>query len=241
MKIYKKSKDTFLFLSILTLQIAIGCFIYNNYLFGNFLLGLFASSLIVYIQSFINYKIELSRILIPFLKEMDNALFEIKFIIDESLDDIIMDFPDNYYEIKDNFERLNSAIFKASDIKSLNKKNKELLKIIKTEIVNLEKETYLIFKYFDDSTKEEKRYLFIHLYNILKDFNFIYIKKIIFKLADKIDFEEYLSPSSEEKSNSLFEEIERKESKKIYIESIKNQYKVEYKALKSDFDLFDKK
>lgn len=241
MKIYKKSKDTFFVLSILTLLTAMGCFHYNKYLFGNFLLGLFASSFIVYIQSFINYKIELSRTLIPFLKDIDNALFEIKNIIDDSLEYAILYFPDNYYKIKDYIEKLNLAIFNACDIKSLSRKNKENLNLVKNKIIELGKETCLIFKYFDDSPKEDRRYLFINLYNILNNFDFGYIEQVIFNIADKVDFKAYLSRSTVEQSNHLFDEIAMKKSKKVYIEFIKNKYKIEYKALKSNFDLIDKK
>lgn len=239
MKIYKKSKEIFLIISILTLIIAVSCLHYKYFSFGNFMLGLFASSFIVYIQSFINYKIELSRILIPFLKEINKSLFEISFITNESLEDTIMNFPSNYYEIKENFEKLNSAIFTINDMKSLDKKSRNYFSIINTEIINLEKKVCLIFKYFEDSTKEEKRYLFIHLYKTLKEFNFEHIRYINFKLADRVDYKEYLSRSTAEKSNRIFDEIERNESKKVYIKFIKEQNKIEYHALKSDFDLFE--
>ncbi len=204
------------------------------------MLGLFASSFIVYIQSFINYKIELSRTLIPFLKEIENALFEIEFITDMSLENNIMDFPDNYYEIKENFKKLNTAIFTINDMKSLDKKSRNYFSMINEEIINLEKKVYLIFEYFEDATKEEKRYFFMHLYKILKEFNFEHIRYINCKIADRVDYKEYLSNSAAEKSNRLFKEIERKESKKVYIEFIKKQNKIEYHALKSNFDLFEK-
>ncbi len=239
MKIYKKSKEIFLIISILTLLLAFGCLYYKLSALGNFMLGLFASAVIVYIQSYINYKIELSRILIPILKEIDSAIFELQYFYSDSLESKIHFYPSDFYELKDNFEKLGTAICTLSDTNYLDKKMQKLVQNLSEETKRLTKEIFLIFKYYDRVDKTEKKCLFIELYNKLKKFNFITFEKNLNQLADRVNFKEYLTRSSFEKYKNFTNDIEMEESKSIYMAYIKEHTLIEYKALEKKFDLAD--
>ena len=204
------------------------------------MLGLFASIIIIYIQNTINYKIQLSKEIIPYLKQINDDLFEIKYKTEEALGYMIMDYPRNYYELKKLLYSINKNACTLNDMEYIDKKSKYYVKDIYERITELCKEVSPIFEYYDKCNKEEKRYLFLQLSKILKSFNYKYINQQTFYLANRIDFEQYISRKGMEKNKKEFIKANSKMTKAEYLSEIKEENKVKYKALKRDFELYDK-
>ena len=139
MKIYKTSKKVFLFLSLLNLLIASTLLYFKLNTFGIFMLGLFASTIIIYIQSYINYKIEISKAIIPYLKEINDLIFEIDFLGKRSLEDAIFQYEKKCANYKSCYYNLLGKISILNDYDFLDKDDKNCISNIYNSIVSFGK------------------------------------------------------------------------------------------------------
>lgn len=240
MKIYKKSENVFLILSIIIIILVLVCFYKKLNLAANFLLGLLASTLIVTLQSKINYKIETSKSMIPFIKKINEIIIHLS---------CKKDFLTNYYingyneEVKNLNNDISDLLYNLNvlnDLSSLKKGVKKNVSLLYEEVMRLVDGTSLIFEYYKDAKIVEKRYLYIELVKTLSNFDFELMHKYCVDLAYKIDFEEYISKSSFESTKNYLKEKVRKNPKTLFINKILDKNRVEYDTFKDQFELDEK-
>lgn len=241
MKLYIKTRNKFLILSIIILLVAfITIFIFKNAVLGNFLLGVFASTIIIAVQSSIAYKVEESKILIEKLKKMRDICFSFESFGTFSIEYYKLNFEEKYQEYKSKLELLfllNKELGHISDLTYNTKKN---IKDINDSILELELNLHIIFKNFNEQTFKYKVLYFMEFYNILKDFDFKVINNNISNLGWKIDSNEFYKSDYEEKIKSEKNNIEYKTSIQVYNKKIEENNSIEYKALKDEFKKYER-
>ena len=240
MKIYKKSASIFLLISILIVILAFVSYSVHLEIIGSLLLGISASAIIITIQCRINYKIELAKTLIPYLKEMKDSALMLSMVKDLSIELYIHKFPEKFFEIKENIDTLKRNKNIISDFDSLKRRTSKKVKAISKTIMSLEESVHLIFKYYPDTTEKQKQYLFIELINIVSNFDFDKLGDQIFELACSLDVNEFINTSISEKDSRRLKDLEYKTSKKVFLKQIEENNKTEYEALKQDFDIYSK-
>ena len=244
MKLHRIYKRVFLILSIITLVGSILCFYFTWNSLANFLLGLFASTFIIFIESVISYNIELKNTLIPYLKEIDSSLFNIEHFAYYSLDLAIIDYDNSIKKVKKSFENLNTNLSILVDMNYLNDSLRDAIVNLNNMFVELYKRVYMIFRVYYEVDVIDKRFLYIELYNILQGVNsenrgHSKYRHSFYEIVNKVDFIEYIRINNLEVKEDIFNDIEMKVSKDIFLAKIKEKNRVEYKSLKSKFDIND--
>lgn len=241
MKLYLKARNKFFKLSVLLLIIALVLILKFNLLtFGNFLLGLFASTIIITIQYNLSSKVEESKLLINALKEARNLCFKFEEFNTFSVDYFAIDFEDRFKEFKNRLEylfKLNQDLGNNTD---LSKKTKKELKKINEKISKLELDLYFIFKNFNHQTTKLKIIYFMEFYKILKDFNFEELQNMISDLGWKIDSQEFYKSDFNKERKQKIKELEYITSIQVYNKKLEENNSIEYKSLKGKFERFMK-
>lgn len=241
MKLYIKTRNKFLRISILILIIAlIVIFKFNNGTLGNFLLGIFASTFIITIQYDLSSKVEESKLLIDKLKKISDICFDFNEFNTFSVDHFAVNFEKKLHIFKNKIEYIFNLNDQLGNIKDLNIKTKKDLNTIIQKIGDLETNLYFIFKDFDQQNKKMKIIYFMEFYHIIKEFNFEALDKMVTNLGCKIDSEEYFKRNYKEKKTTKFQYLKYKTSIQIYNTQLEEKHAIEYKALKNQFEKFMK-
>lgn len=242
MKLYLKTRNNFFKISILILIIAIVViFKFDNEVLGNFLLGIFASTLIITIQYDLSSKVEESKLLICKLKRISDMCFDFRDFNTFSVDFFALDFEEKFCKYRDKINEIFNLNDELGNIKDLNKKTKNNLKIINMKIFKLEKDLYFILKNFENQNNKMKIVYFMEFYAILKDFNFDELKSMVIELACKIDFEEYRAHDYDTEKNRKLKYLEYETSIHVYNKQLEIKHSIEYKALKKKFETYMEK
>lgn len=239
-KIYKKSINIFLTLSILLIIVAIICFCQKWNTIGNFVLGLFASTLVVTIQSSINYKIELSKEIIPYVKEIRKSAINLASTSHSPFNRFILFYKDIVYETKNECENLINNISILNDMDTLKANIKEEVSKLYKEIIDFYDKVYLILLYFEDSDEKQKRYLYIELMKQISECNYEKIHDYCFNIAVKTDYDAFINVSSFKENEEHFRELKFKIPKELFINKIIDKNSVEYMTYKVDFERNEK-
>lgn len=242
MKLYLKVRNKFFKLSILLLVIALVLiFKFNVLTFGNFLLGLFASTIIIAVQYDLSAKVEESKLLISTLKEARDLCFKFHEFNTFSVEFFVLNFEDKFKEFKCKLEYLFKLNQELGNNTDLSTKTKSELKKINEKISKLELDLHFIFKNFDSQTNKMKIIYFIEFYKILKDFNFEELQDMISELGWKIDPQEFYKSDFNEERRKRIKELEYDTSIQVYNKKLEENNAIEYKALRGKFEKYMKK
>lgn len=241
MKLYIRARNKFLKISIVVLLLALMMiFVFHMDVFGNFLLGIFASTLIITMQYDLSSKVEESKLIIDKLKKIID--FEIDFdeIYTFSLEYFTCNFEEKFAKYRKKLEVIFNLNNELGNISDLNISTKKDLNIIINKIDNLETDLYIIFKNFDSANKQMKIIYFIEFYNIIKRFNFNELFNYISHLGWKIDEKKFYQEDYKEKKQVKFKDTEYSTSISIYNTKLEKQNSIEYESLKKEFEKYMK-
>lgn len=105
MKFYLEKRNVFLKISIFILIVSlILILVFNFETFGYFLLGIFASTMIITIECNMSAKVEEGKHLIDKLKKLGDELYEFYEFESFSLDHFSVNFEDKYNKFKNKLE-----------------------------------------------------------------------------------------------------------------------------------------
>lgn len=240
MKIYRKSEKIFLILSIIIIILVFICFYLRLNLFANFLLGLLASTSIVTLQSKINYKIEMSKNMIPYIKKINEIILHLSYKKDSLVNYYIFGYNEEVRDLNNNINDLLYNVNVLKDMTSLKKQVKKDIDLLYDKVMEVVDKTCLIFKYYEEVNTIERRYLYIELVKTLADFDFELMRDYSFNLACRIDFEEYISKSSFECTEKILKNKIYKNPKSLFMNTIIAKNKLEYDTFKDKFELDEK-
>ena len=240
MKLYIKTRNIFLTISIILLVISFYfIFFTGNETFGFFLLGTFASTLIIAVQSAVSVKVEESKQLIDKLKKILDYSISFAYFEHLSLDSLAMDFEETFEECKEKLELLFKANSEIANISDLKSKTKKKIDIINEKITKLQLDVHIIITNFELSNLKTKELYFIELYNILKDFDFKNLEMQIIEFGFDLDSQEFSKSDYKEIIDRKIKEYEMSVSISIYNQKLETKNRDEYKALKNDFNLLN--
>lgn len=242
MKVYLKTKNIFFRLSLMILTVALVLiFKFKLVTFGNFLLGVFASTIIITIQYYLTAKVEESKLLINILKDARDLCFEFGEFDTFSIDYFAVDFESNFKVFKNKIECLFKINRELGSNANLSIKTKKKIREINERISKLELDLHFIFKNFDNQTNKMKIIYFMEFYKILKDFDFEELKDAISDLGWKVDSQEFYRSDFEEERLQKIKDLEYKTSLQVYNKKLEENNLLEYKALKSKFEKYMKR
>ena len=237
MKLYLKAKNKFLMLSIIILILSLlSIFILNNESIGYFLLGLFASSVVMVLQYKMSAEVEESTLLIDTLRKIDDICFEFNEFNTFSLEYFTVDFIKNYNKFKNlllKLFKLNDELGSNYDLK---KSTKTELDVITKKIINLEADLHFIFKEYEKASNKMKIIYFIEFYHIIKSFDFDSFSSLVSHLGAKIDVDAFYHREFIEIKNRKIKNLEYDTSIEVYNKKLESEHNLEYKALKSKFE-----
>lgn len=242
MKLYIKTKRKFLIISIFILLASlISIFVFEKDVIGNFLLGIFASTIIIAFQSDMASKVEESKLLIKSLRQIRDLCYEFEDFNTFSVDFFSLNFENKFKNFKNILNQLFSINNELGKLSDLNKKTEDELRNINEKILKLEIELHFIFKEFDNQNKKMKIIYFIEFYKIIKEFNFNDLKQTVSFLGWKIDSNEFYKDDYIEKKKVIIDNMEYDTSIQVYNKTIESKNKIEYQALKNEFEKYMKK
>lgn len=132
MKLYIETRNKFFKISIIILLIALITILkFRINELGYFLLGIFASTLIIAIQSNMSARVEESKLLIDTLKKMRDLCYDFDDFNTFSVDFFVLDFENSFLEYKKKIETLFNLNSKLGNVSDLNNKTMKCLKPIR--------------------------------------------------------------------------------------------------------------
>ncbi len=237
MKLYIKMRNVFFFASIILLLGSLWALLKIKIDgLGYFLLGLFASTLIIAIQSAMSAQVEEGKLLVGKLKQLRDLCFDFTIFNNLSIEHYSYDFENTFNAYMKDLKKIFELIDELGNISDLNGKNKAKLQKITGEFAELRLNLHFIFTKFDEQTDEMKIIYFMEFYKIIKEFNFDAKSAAIFSLGYDIDSEEFCRSKFSEKITKKIRDYEYRESIDVYNEKLSQTHQVEYKALKKKFD-----
>ena len=242
MKLYIKTKRKFLIISIFILLASlVSIFVFEKQVIGNFLLGIFASTIIIAFQADMASKVEESKLLIKSLRQIRDLCYEFEDFNTFSVDFFSLNFENKFKNFKNILNQLFSINSELGNLSDLNKKTEDELRNINEKILKLEMDLHFIFKEFDNQNKKMKIIYFIEFYKIIKEFNFNDLKHTVSSLGWKIDSNEFYKDDYIEKEKVTIDNMEYDTSIQVYNKTIESKNKIEYQALKNEFEKYMKK
>lgn len=242
MKLYIKTKRKFLIISIFILLASlVSIFVFEKQVIGNFLLGIFASTIIIAFQADMASKVEESKLLIKSLRQIRDLCYEFEDFNTFSVDFFSLNFENKFKNFKNILNQLFSINSELGNLSDLNKKTEDELRNINEKILKLEMDLHFIFKEFDNQNKKMKIIYFIEFYKIIKEFNFNDLKHTVSSLGWKIDSNEFYKDDYIEKKKVTIDNMEYDTSIQVYNKTIESKNKIEYQALKNEFEKYMKK
>ncbi len=242
MKLYMKMRNRFFVISILLLLLSLLFLLrFKNATFGYFLLGLFASTVIITIQSNMSAQVEESKLLIDILKDMRDICTQMNLFCSISIDFYSADFEKEFYECKKELEKLFQLNIKLCSVDDLNFKTKKEIEKIKQEVLNLQMDLYFVFNNFKNASTKMKILYFIELYRILKEFNFEELRSIIIDLGYRLDSKSFFENGFQKTVERKTKNLKITTSLDIYNKTLEKNNAIEYKVLKDKFEKFVKK
>ena len=251
MKLYIETRNKFFKISIIILLISLITILkFRINELGYFLLGIFASTLIIAIQSNMSAKVEESKLLIDILKKMRDLCYNFDKFNTFSVDFFALDFEKSFLEYKEKIETIFNLNSKLGNVSDLNNKTMKRLKPINERLIKLQLDLHFIFKEFENQSNKMKIIYFMEFYKIIKEFNFyekfilvgdinVRIKRINYLLDLSLN-EEQLGFTINDINNKI-KNLEYETSMPVYNKRIEQNNAVEYKALKSEFEKYMKK
>lgn len=242
MKLYIETRNKFFKISIIILLISLITILkFRINELGYFLLGIFASTLIIAIQSNMSAKVEESKLLIDILKKMRDLCYDFYKFNTFSVDFFALDFEKSFLEYKEKIETIFNLNSKLGNVSDLNNKTMNRLKPINERLTKLQLDLHFIFKEFGNQSNKMKIIYFMEFYKIIKEFNFKKFQKSISTLGWQIDSREFYKSDFADDINDKITNLEYETSMPIYNKRIEQNNAVEYKALKSKFEKYMKK
>lgn len=242
MKLYIETRNKFFKISIIILLISLITILkFRINELGYFLLGIFASTLIIAIQSNMSAKVEESKLLIDILKKMRDLCFNFDEFNTFSVDFFALDFEKSFLEHKEKIETIFNLNSKLGNVSDLNNKTMKRLKPINERLIKLQLDLHFIFKEFENQSNKMKIIYFMEFYKIIKEFNFEKFQKSISTLGWEIDSKEFYKSDFDDDINNKIKNLEYETSMPVYNKRIEQNNAVEYKALKSKFEKYMKK
>lgn len=242
MKLYIETRNKFFKISIIILLISLITILkFRINELGYFLLGIFASTLIIAIQSNMSAKVEESKLLIDILKKMRDLCYNFDKFNTFSVDFFALDFEKSFLEYKEKIETIFNLNSKLGNVSDLNNKTMKRLKPINERLIKLQLDLHFIFKEFENQSNEMKIIYFMEFYKIIKEFNFEKFQKSISTLGWEIDSREFYKSDFDDDINNKIKNLEYETSMPVYNKRIEQNNAVEYKALKSEFEKYMKK
>lgn len=234
MKLYKKPRNVFFVLSILIIGC---CCLLKDRDLTNILIGVSASTVIITIQSHIAMRVEESKLLIKKLRKMYDDCLKIYFDFDHSsIEYFLFDFDDNYYEYKKTLEEIFGINSELSNITGLSIKTKNKLKEITDKFSTLQLDLHYIFDRYDEQTLKMKVIYFMEFFRIIKDFNFRNMSKIISRVGNYVDSNEFYKHEYDEYLEREVKKYEMENSIKVFNQKLLEKHSTEYKAVGRDFE-----
>lgn len=242
MKLYIETRNKFFKISIIILLISLITILkFRINELGYFLLGIFASTLIIAIQSNMSAKVEESKLLIDILKKMRDLCYNFDKFNTFSVDFFALDFEKSFLEYKEKIETIFNLNSKLGNVSDLNNKTMKRLKPINERLIKLQLDLHFIFKEFENQSNKMKIIYFMEFYKIIKEFNFEKFQKSISTLGWEIDSREFYKSDFDDDINNKIKNLEYETSMLVYNKRIEQNNAVEYKALKSEFEKYMKK
>lgn len=240
MKLYVKTRNIFFAISLILLAMSFYfIFFTESETLGFFLLGTFASTLIIAVQSAISAKVEESKQLIDKLKRLlDLSIAFVRFKY-SSLDNFVMDFERTFDEYKEKLSllfKVNNEIANISDLKS---KTKKKIAVINEKITQLQLDVHIIVNNFELSNLKTKELYFIEFYNIIRDFDFDGLEMQIVELGFDLDSQEFSKSDYKKVIDRKISDLDMSTSISIYNQKLETKNHDEYKALKNDFEVLN--
>ena len=150
MKLYIETRNKFFKISIIILLISLITILkFRINELGYFLLGIFASTLIIAIQSNMSAKVEESKLLIDILKKMRDLCYNFDKFNTFSVDFFALDFEKSFLEYKEKIETIFNLNSKLGNVSDLNNKTMKRLKPINERLIKLQLDLHFIFKEFE--------------------------------------------------------------------------------------------
>lgn len=242
MKLYIETRNKFFKISIIILLIALITILkFRINELGYFLLGIFASTLIIAIQSNMSARVEESKLLIDTLKKMRDLCYDFDDFNTFSVYFFVLDFENSFLEYKKKIETLFNLNSKLGNVSDLNNKTMKCLKPINEKMIKLQLDLHFIFKEFENQSNKMKIIYFMEFYKIIKEFNFKKFQKSISTLGWEIDSREFYKLGFADDINVKITNLEYETSIPVYNKRLEQNNAVEYKALKSKFEKYMKK
>lgn len=239
MKFYIKKRDTFFKISILILIVSLILLLkFNLQPLGYFLLGIFASTIIISIECDMSARVEEGKLLIDKLKKIRDKCYDFYDFNTFSVDFFALDFEKKYKEFKNKLEYIFDLNDDLGNISYLNKKTHESLNKIVIKILNLEKDLHFIFENFEKQNNKMRIIYFMEFYKILKKFDFNELSNMVSILGWKLDSREFYRDDFKEKKETIIQNMEYDTSIQVYNKKIESDNAIEYKALRSEFEKY---
>lgn len=239
MRFYIEKRNKFLKISILLLIISLVLILkFNLETLGYFLLGIFASTMIITMECNMSAKVEEGKLLIDKLKKLRDICYEFHEFDTFSVDYFALHFEDKYKEFKNKLEYIFDLNDSLGNISYLNKKTKKDLDVIVEKVLNLEKDVYFIFENFEKQNNKMKIIYFMEFYKIIKKFDFKELKKMISGLGWKVDSREFYRDDFKENKEYIIKKMEYDTSIEIYNKKLELNNSIEYEALKNEFEKY---
>lgn len=239
MKFYIKKRNVFFRISILILIISLILILkFNLETLGYFLLGIFASTMIISIECDMSAKVEEGKLLVDKLKKIRDSCYDFDDFNTFSVDFFALDFEEKYKEFKNKLEYIFDLNDNLGSINYLNKKTQESLDKIVVKILKLETDLHFIFENFEKQNNKMKIIYFMEFYKILKKFNFDELLNMVSKLGWKIDPKEFYRDDFKEKKENIIQDMEYDTSIQVYNKKLELNNTIEYKALGSKFEKY---
>ena len=232
MKLYIETRNKFFKISIIILLISLITILkFRINELGYFLLGIFASTLIIAIQSNMSAKVEESKLLIDILKKMRDLCYDFYKFNTFSVDFFALDFEKSFLEYKEKIETIFNLNSKLGNVSDLNNKTMNRLKPINERLTKLQLDLHFIFKEFGNQSNKMKIIYFMEFYKIIKEFNFKKFQKSISTLGWQIDSREFYKSDFADDINDKITNLEYETSMPIYNKRIEQNNAVEYLSL----------
>lgn len=238
MKLYMKTRNKFFKISIFILLIAVALiFIFHLNTLGYFLLGIFASTLIITLQYDIAADVEESEILTDKLKEISSSLHSVKFMSEQSLEGYAKyyGYEESFKEYRTDLEKIFTLRNEIASLKYLETDTKKAVDFIIDSINELESKLYIILEKFDESNEKVKIIYFIETYKIINESNIPFLVDKIFDLGYEIGYDEFYQNNFIHERQRNLEDLKRATSISVYNKKIEEKNSIEYSTLKDDF------
>lgn len=239
MKLYIETRNKFLKISVIVLLISLVVILkYKINELGYFLLGIFASTLIIAIQANMSAKVEESKLLTDKLKRMRDLCYGFDEFNTFSLEFFSIDYEEAFYKNKKQLEELFRTNSEIGNILNLNKNTKQQIQKINDKTFELQSKLHIIFQKYESASKKMKILYFMEFYKIIKDFNFKELLTLIIDLGWELDSKEFYSKNYSENIEKKLRELEYKTSLAIYNKKVEENNAIEYKSLRKKFERF---